>query len=111
MLEEGSPDLPLFAIPVLIGDRAAMEVKVKEVEYQDFENMEIAPSKGNFSREIDPDEVPFRYGEVYAQNRFFPDNQAQLDEPYILRDSVDRTSWSILLPTIPSRKRSESIPD
>lgn len=86
MLEEGSPDLPLYAIPVLIGDRAAMEVKIKEVEYQDFENMEIAPSKGNFSREIDPDEVPFRYGEVYAQNRFFPDNQAQLDEPYILRD-------------------------
>ena len=86
MLEEGSPDLPLYAIPVLIDDLAAMEVQVKETEYQDFEDIEIAPSKGNFSREINPDEVPFRYGDIYTQNRFFPGFQAQLDKPYILRD-------------------------
>ena len=86
MLEEGSPDLPLYAIPVLIDDLAAMEVQVKEVKYQDFEGIDVAPSKGNFSREIDPDKVPFRYGDAYNQNRFFPDFQAQLDKPYILRD-------------------------
>ena len=86
MLEEGSPDLPLYAIPVLIDDLAAMEVQVKEVKYQDFEGIDVAPSKGNFSREIDPDKVPYRYGNAYNQNRFFPDFQAQLDKPYILRD-------------------------
>ena len=86
MLEEGSPDLPLFAIPVLIDDMAAMEVLVKETKFQDYEGIEIAPSKGNLSREIDPDEVPFRYGEAYNQNSFFPDSQAQLDQPYVLRD-------------------------
>ena len=86
MLEEGSPDLPLYAIPVLIDDVAAMKVQVKEAKYQDFEGFEIAPSKGNFSREINPDEVPYRYGDVYAQDRFFPNTQAQLDQPYILRD-------------------------
>ena len=86
MLKEGAPDLPLFAIPVLIGDRAEMEVCVKEAKYQDFEGIEVAPSKGNFSRQINPDDVPFRYGEVYSQNRFFPDTQAKLDQPYILRD-------------------------
>ena len=86
MLEEGSPDLPLYAIPVLIDDMAAMEVQVKETKFQDFENIEIAPSKGNFSREIDPDDVPFSYGDAYHHNRFFPCFQAQLDQPYILRD-------------------------
>ena len=86
MLEEGSPDLPLYAIPMLIDDIAAMEVQVKETKFQDFEGIGIAPSKGNLSREIDPDEVPFRYGEAYNQNSFFPDSQAQLDQPYILRD-------------------------
>ena len=86
MLEEGSPDLPLYAIPVLIDDLADMEVQVKEAKYQDYEGIEIAPSKGNFSREINPDEVPFRYGDAYTQNRFFPDFQVQLDKPYILRD-------------------------
>ena len=86
MLEKGSPDLPLYAIPVLIDDMAAMEVQVKETKFQDFENIEIAPSKGNFSREIDPDDVPFSYGDAYHHDRFFPCFQAQLDQPYILRD-------------------------
>jgi hypothetical protein len=86
LLEEAAPDLPLLAIPILIGDSDEMEILVKEAQYQDFKNWEIAPSKGNFSREIDPDEVPFRYGEAYAQNTFFPHSQARLDAPYILRD-------------------------
>ena len=86
ILEEGSPDLPLFAIPVLIDDMAAMEVQVEETKYQDFEGLEIAPSKGNLSREIDPNEVPFRYGDAYNQNSFFPGSLAQLDQPYIFRD-------------------------
>jgi hypothetical protein len=86
MLEEGAPDLPLYAVPVLIGDRDEMEVGVKAAKYQDFEGVEVAPSKGNLSRQVNPDDVPFRYGEAYAQNRFFPDTQAQLDQPYILRD-------------------------
>ena len=86
MLEEGAPDLPLYAVPVLIGDKDEMEVGVKAAKYQDFEGVEVAPSKGNLSRQINPDDVPFRYGEAYAQNRFFPDTQAQLDQPYILRD-------------------------
>ena len=86
MLEEGAPDLPLFAIPVLIDDKAMMEVRIDDSKYKDFENIEIAPSKGNLSREVDPASVPFRYGEMYSQNAFYPASQAQLDQPYILRD-------------------------
>ncbi len=86
MLEEGAPDLPLFAIPVLIDDEAKMEVRIDDSQYKDFKNIEIAPSKGNLSREVDPASVPFRYGEMYSQNAFYPASQAQLDQPYILRD-------------------------
>ena len=86
MLEEGAPDLPLFAIPVLIDDGAKMEVRIDDYQYLDFENIEIAPSKGNINRQINPDEVPYRYGAAYSQNQFFPGFQANLDQPYILRD-------------------------
>ena len=86
MLEEGAPDLPLFAIPVAIGDCAEMNINVQKTEFQEFDNIEIAPSKGNFSREIDPESVPYRYGEVYSNNAFYPASQAHLGEPYILRD-------------------------
>ena len=66
MLEEGSPDLPLFAIPMLINDLAKMKVEVDKAQYQDFEDIEIAPSKGNLSREIDPEIVPYPYGVAYS---------------------------------------------
>ena len=86
MLVEGSPDLPLFAIPVMIGDVAEMSVRVDKMQYVDIQDIEIAPSKGSFSREINPDDVPYRYGEAYEMDAFYPDFQAQLDAPYILRD-------------------------
>ena len=86
MLEAGAPDLPMEPISVIIGDRAEMQVSVVNSTYVDFENIEVAPSKGNFSRQINPDDVPYTYGEMYQQDAFWPATQAVLNDPYILRD-------------------------
>lgn len=86
MLEAGVPDLPQFPIPAIIGDRAEMNVSITSSDFTDYENVEIAPSKGNFSRQIDPETVPYTYGEMYNQNAFYPAAQATLETPYILRD-------------------------
>ena len=86
MLEAGAPDLPQFPIPVIIGDLSEMSVKITSNEYTDYEGIEVAPSKGNFSRQIDPESVPYTYGEMYSQNAFYPAQQAYLEAPYILRD-------------------------
>ncbi len=86
MLEAGAPDLPMEPISVIIGDRAEMQVSVVNSTYVDFENIEVAPSKGNFSRQINPDDVPYTYGEMYQQDAFWPAAQATLEAPYIMRD-------------------------
>ncbi|MDR0969011.1 MAG: C25 family cysteine peptidase [Lentimicrobiaceae bacterium] len=86
MLETGNPDLPQFAIPVIIGDDAKMTVRITDAQYTDYEGYEIAPSKGNFSRQINPEDVPYTYSEIYQTNAFYPVEQALLNEPYILRD-------------------------
>ena len=86
MLQAGAPDLPHYAIPAIIGDKAEMQVNIAKAKYTDYENVEIAPSKGNFSRQINPDDVPYTYGEAYSTNAFFPATQATLDAPYIIRD-------------------------
>ena len=67
MLEAGAPDLPQFPVPAIIGDLAEMEVSVTKSDFTDYQNVEIAPSKGNFSRQIDPETVPYTYGEMYSQ--------------------------------------------
>ena len=84
--EAGEPDLPMLVIPTVVGDQALMQVSVTESEFVDYENMEIAPSKGDFPRSINPADVPYTYGEAYQRNAFFPMQLARLDEPYIHRD-------------------------
>ena len=86
MLEAAAPDLPQFPVPTIIGDLAEMEVNVTKSDFTDYQNVVIAPSKGNFSRQIDPENVPYTYGEMYNQNAFYPAAQAYLETPYILRD-------------------------
>ena len=82
----GEPQLPMIAIPAIIGDRALMSVQVVASEYTEYQNMEIVPSKGDFPRSINPEDVPYTYGEVYSTDAFFPSQLATLDEPYIHRD-------------------------
>ena len=82
----GEPNLPMIAVPVIIGDRALMHIEVAESEFTDYENIEVVPSKGDFPRSIDPEKVPYTYGECYSQDAFFPAQIATLDEPYIHRD-------------------------
>ncbi|MFH1121737.1 MAG: C25 family cysteine peptidase [Bacteroidota bacterium] len=91
LLEKGMPDLPKLTASLIIPDKALMEVRVISSQYIDYPLMEIAPSKGNFTRDIDPATVAYQYGKAYNQNEFFPSQMANLREPYILRDYRGQT--------------------
>ena len=82
----GEPELPMTGIPAIIGDRSRMNIRVIDAQYMDFEGIEVAPSKGDFPRTIDPADVPYTYGECYSQDAFFPSRNVGLYEPYIIRD-------------------------
>ena len=84
--EKGAPDLVQLTAPLIIPDLANMEVEVIETEYYDIQNIEIAPSKGDFSRQIDPATVPYEYGPAYEQNAWYPGKLAELAPPHIFRD-------------------------
>ncbi|MDP6852828.1 MAG: C25 family cysteine peptidase [Candidatus Marinimicrobia bacterium] len=86
LLEAGAPDLQKFSRSIIIPDNKQMALKVISAEYVDYENIHIAPSKGNLTRSVNPAEIPFEFGSVYEQNTFFPGDIAQLGDPYILRD-------------------------
>lgn len=92
MLEKGAPDLPKLTSSVIIPDLEGMEIKVVDASYTDYHNIAIAPSKGNFTRDIDPATVPYTYGEAYNNNSFFPGKLAELRDPYIVRDYRGQTA-------------------
>ncbi len=91
MLEKGAPDLPKLTTSLIIPNQAEMEVKVISSEYTDYQNMEILPSKGNLYRDVDPSTVPYEYGAVYQENKFYPGKLTEMRTPYIIRDYRGQT--------------------
>ena len=91
MLEKGAPDLPKMTTSVIIPDLAMMDVEVLSSDFVEFANMDIAPSKGNLTRDINPNTVPYEYGRAYSENKFYPGNEAGVRDPFILRDYRGQT--------------------
>ncbi len=91
IMEKGKPDLAKLVTTIIIPDMDDMEVNVTGYEYREFTGIEVAPSKGHFDRSINPDDVPFTYGEVYEKDAFWPGKLAQLEEPFIMRDFRGQT--------------------
>ena len=81
----GEPNLPMIAVPAIVGDAQHYNIRVINAQYSDFP-MEVAPSKGDFPRTVNPEDVPYTYGEAYSMDAFFPAQNVGLYEPYILRD-------------------------
>lgn len=86
MLVQGAPALPKVSTSLIIPDQSQMDFEVLSARYMDFENIEIAPSKGNLTRDINPDDVAYEFGRVYQEDQFFPGDLAFMRDPYIVRD-------------------------
>jgi len=86
LLQAGCPDIPNICRSIIVDDTAKMSVNIISSEFEEFNNVLIAPSKGNLLRSVNPDDVPYEFGDVYLQDSLFPGEIVNLREPYILRD-------------------------
>ncbi len=91
LLVKGAPDLGKLTASVAIPDLARMQITILEEEYTDLQDVHIIPSKGNLTRDIDPDDVPYEYGREYQADAFFPGVPAELRTPHIIRDVRGQT--------------------
>jgi PKD repeat protein len=86
ILKKGAPDLPKFAQSIMIPSDAKMRVEVVGSEFIEVDNLDVAPSKGNLTREIDPRTIAYTYGAEYQKDSYYPAQRAELNDPYILRN-------------------------
>ena len=84
--EVGAPALPDVSRSIIIADDALVEINVLDSKYYEIEDFNIVPSKGYISREINPADVPYTFGNAYRYDAFYPGPLAQLGKPYIMRD-------------------------
>ena len=71
LLKQGAPDLDKITAPIIIPNQANMNYQIISTEYIDIENINIAPSKGNLTRDIDPNTISYSYGQEYHNNEFY----------------------------------------
>jgi hypothetical protein len=84
--QEGLPALPTIRESIQIPNDSEMALRITDAEYRDFNNVDVAPSKGIISRNIDPEMISYRFDEFYSGDSWFPGSVADLDSPYIMRD-------------------------
>ena len=71
MLKQGAPDIHKISRSIIIPDDADMKIDIISSYFTDYENIAIAPSKGNLSRLINPVNVPYEFGTEYSEDAFF----------------------------------------
>jgi hypothetical protein len=91
LMEKGMPQLPSDRRSIVIPDLAGTNYSIIDSEYETIETLPVMPSKGHFTRNIDPDSVPFEFNEFYTTNNWYPSENIQLDIPYIVRDLRGQT--------------------
>ncbi len=86
LMEKGKPELINFKRSLLIPDNSGMTYRIVSQESEVINTLPVMPSKGHFTRNIDPNSVPYTFGKEYQADKYFPENNVSLETPYIIRD-------------------------
>jgi len=85
-LKRGMPALPNVSRSVVIPDDRRVSVRVLYSHYVDFPGIDVAASKGEIERSVDPRAVPYEFDAFYESGGWYPADIASIRSPYILRD-------------------------
>lgn len=85
VLNAGFPQLLRSSLSLAIPNNAIPKLEILTSSFSDINNISVAPSKGSLTRNINPDEVPYTFGNVYLQNSFYPASAVAINSTYLLR--------------------------
>lgn len=89
-MQRGFPMVPQLAKLVKIEHDCEIKMEVVSKEEVDVPlSAPIVPSKGHFTRDIDPETVPFEFGPIYKQDVFWPaaEDQFKIGKNFQFRDN------------------------
>ena len=91
IMKSGNPDLDQVFASLVVPDNTSSRLEIVSSSFTEIENIDVAPSKGNLTRDVSPSDIPFSKSVTYNQNKFYPGELASLRDPYILRDFRGQT--------------------
>lgn len=92
-LQAGNPDLLKISQLIAIPQGKEWEININLNQIETIRQVDIAPSLGNLLRSIDPTTVPYKKGDIYSKDDFFPSNWAVLNEPFSQHGIMGQSLW------------------
>lgn len=85
IMSYGHPALLKYNRDIVIDNTGNYEVEIISNEESTLQIGKIIPSKGDFTRNIDPSKIPYQFSRTYSNDHFYPATQVELSNPFILR--------------------------
>jgi len=86
ILTAGNPELLQTAFSLIVPEGSQPVAEVIDARFTEIYGFELAPSKGNLFRNIDPADVPYQKNESYSVDQYLLGSPAQAEKTYQLRD-------------------------
>ena len=83
------PTLPRYTAMVMVDPSRRPVFQVNSLESEIITvDARVVPSKGNFTRNINPADVPYNFGEAYSNDKWYPADEdlVKMGEPFIFRE-------------------------
>lgn len=84
-LEKSNPQLPLESKTIVLPFKGNPSYTILAQEEETISNVNVLPSKGNLKRNVNPEDFAFEFGQIYTEDKFFPENSVALKSPFNLR--------------------------
>ena len=84
---EGSPAMPYFTESVIVPNQGQISLEIEHDGFIDYEDINVVPSKGHLTRNINPENIGYSFGGQYSMDEFYPNNIAELSTPFNLRNT------------------------
>jgi len=84
--EKGAPLLPKFAQSVILPDNRTVSFEILDVFFREITIDNVIPSRGVIYRNQNLAAIPYVFGDVYANDAWYPKETVLLGTPFILRD-------------------------
>ena len=85
--EKGWAELPFITASIQLPAQKDVDLSVILTEYTDYQlDFPLVPSRGGISRNQDTSTIPYEIDAASIVDKFYPDNLAVAEEPYIIRD-------------------------
>jgi gingipain R len=90
-MDKNAPALPFYSKSVELPNKGKVKIEITYDGLEEFNDINILPSKGSLKRNVNPDKIPYTFGKEYTKNEFYPGNLASLSDPYIFRTTRGAT--------------------